>query len=51
MILYRLPDVAVRNLRRLARWLKVRRWWRLWKSELVAELRWKIDPWRDEGMY
>lgn len=45
-ILRRLSKCSTSNLRRLARYLKVRRWSRLRRSELVAEIARKIDPWR-----
>ena len=42
--------LTVKNLRRLAKFMRVRRWWALRKAELVKEIVWKVDPWKDCGM-
>lgn len=39
------------SLRRLARYLRVRMVDDLDVDELITEIKWKIDPWRDPGMY
>jgi transcription termination factor Rho len=47
----KLEECKVKELRRLARFLKVKKYYKLNKKELIEEICWKIDPWKDLGMY
>ena len=51
VIVDRLEHINKTTLRRLAKFMRVRRWYALRKRELIVELKWKIDPRRDCGMY
>lgn len=31
--------------------MRIKRWYRLRRAELIEEISWELDPWRDRGMY
>lgn len=51
MIASRLPNCETRGLRRLAKYLRIAKWYRLKRFELIQKIWWEIEPWKDRGMY
>lgn len=46
MLVSRLSNCKLKHLRRLARYMRIKRWYRLRRAELIEELSWEMDPWR-----
>lgn len=46
-----LHQIDTPKLRRLAKFLRVARWWQWRRENLIVRLEWKLDPWKDRGMY
>jgi hypothetical protein len=46
MLIKRLPEIKTHQLRRLARYLRIKHWYRLRRIELIDEIAWKLDPYK-----
>lgn len=51
MVSSRLHLAELAQLRRLAKFLRVARWWQWRRENLIDRIERKLDPWKDRGMY